>query len=78
MEHSLKTLHNKILQAAKRRDDTLRRQFAHTRAQAFPEGHPQERALGFVGFLNRFGPDLVDRLLSDLPLDPKHHILITP
>jgi|TARA_B100000315_G_scaffold147598_1_gene136566 bacillithiol biosynthesis cysteine-adding enzyme BshC len=78
MEHDLKTLHNKILQAAKRRDETLRRQFTRARAQAFPDGHPQERALGFVGFLNRFGPSLIDRLLSELPLDPAHHSLITP
>ena len=78
MEHDLKTLHNKILQAAKRRDETMRRQFSRARAQAFPEGHPQERALGFVGMLNRFGPGLIDRLLAELPLDPRQHALITP
>ncbi len=78
IEHDLKTLHNKILQAAKRRDETLRRQFTRARAQAFPDGHTQERALGFVGFLNRFGPSLIDRLLTELPLDPAHHTLITP
>jgi bacillithiol biosynthesis cysteine-adding enzyme BshC len=77
LEHELHALRGKIIQAAKRRDDTLRRQFTRTRAQAFPGGHPQERVVGFVGFLNKYGPALVDRLLEDLPLDPTRHWIIT-
>ena len=42
MEHELETLYAKVLQAAKRRDETLRRQFTHVQAQAFPGGQPQE------------------------------------
>ena len=78
MEKDLKTLHHKVLQAAKRRDETLRRQFTRARTQAFPDGHPQERTLGSIGFLNRYGPGLVERLLAELPLDPSHHWLIVP
>ena len=48
MQHDLKTLHNKMIQAAKRRDETLRRQFMQARALAFPNGHAQERTIGFV------------------------------
>ena len=77
MERDLRTLHNKVLHAAKRRDETLRRQFGHARALAFPDGNPQERTLGFVYFLNRYGPPLVDQLAADLPLDPRHHWVIT-
>lgn len=77
MEHDLKALHNKIIQAAKRRDETLRRQFARAQAQAFPLGHPQERTLAVVYFLNRYGPALVDRLLEDLPLEPGYHWVLT-
>ncbi|MGE4053633.1 MAG: bacillithiol biosynthesis cysteine-adding enzyme BshC, partial [Vicinamibacterales bacterium] len=47
MQHDLETLHGKILQAAKRRDETLRRQFLRTRALAFPGGEAQERTIGF-------------------------------
>ena len=36
MQHDLQTLHGKMIQAAKRRDETLRRQFMRTRALAFP------------------------------------------
>jgi bacillithiol synthase len=77
MEHDLRTLHGKIIQAAKRRDETLRRQFTRAQAQAFPGGEPQERALGGVFFLNRYGEALVDRLLADLPLEAGQHYVLT-
>lgn len=77
MQHQLRTLHEKMLHAAKRRDDTLRRQFAKARAQAFPDGEPQERAIGFVYFLNRYGPALVERLHAELPLDMGTHWVLT-
>jgi uncharacterized protein YllA (UPF0747 family) len=77
MEHELSTLHTKILQAAKRRDETLRRQFVHVRAQAFPQGQPQERAVGGISFLNRYGPALITRLLEELPVDSGTHWVVT-
>ena len=77
MEHELHTLQDKIIRAAKRRDGTLRRQYLHARAQTFPDGQPQERTLGCVYFLNRYGPALVERLHEDLPLDLGRHWVIT-
>jgi bacillithiol synthase len=77
MEHDLRSLQSKVIQAAKRRDDTLRRQFTRAQVQIFPLGHPQERTLGFVFFLNRYGPVLVDRLLQDLPLEMGRHWMLT-
>lgn len=77
MEHDLQTLHNKIIQAAKRRDETLRRQFARAQSLAFPMGHPQERTLGAVHFLNHYGPALVDVLMSELSPDLGSHVLLT-
>ena len=77
MERDLRNLRGKIIQAAKRRDDTLRRQFHRARAQSFPHGEPQERKVGFVYFLNRYGPALIERLMAELPLDPRHHWLLT-
>jgi bacillithiol biosynthesis cysteine-adding enzyme BshC len=73
MSDDLKKLHAKIIQGAKRKDDTLRRQFKHAQAQAFPGGGPQEREIGFVYFLNKYGPGLVDRLGEELPLDMGLH-----
>lgn len=77
MQHDLRTLHNKVIQAAKRRDETLRRQFQRAQALTFPNGHPQEREVGFIWFTNRYGPALVDRLLEDLPLDMGRHWVLT-
>jgi uncharacterized protein YllA (UPF0747 family) len=77
MEHDLRALEGKVIQAAKRRDETLRRQFLRAQAQIFPNGHLQERTLGVVFFLNRYGPALVDRLLEELPLEMGKHWVIT-
>ena len=77
MEHDLRGLHNKVIQAAKKRDETLRRQFSRAQTQIFPLGHPQERTLAVVFFLNRYGPALVDRLLQELPLELGQHWIIT-
>jgi len=76
MAHEMQGLRTKVLHAAKRRDDVLRRQYARTRDQAFPGGHAQERAIAWVAFLNRYGPDLVDRLLDELPLDASRHWIL--
>ena len=77
MEHELRALHSKMIQAAKKRDETLRRQFIRAKAQAFPDGEPQERALATVFFLNRYGPALVDRLLEELPVDMGRHWVLS-
>ena len=82
MTHELSTLQQKVVQAAKRRDDTLRRQFERARGMAFPGGEPQERALGLVWLLNRVGPSLVEILERDLPVDlsrpvPNQHYVLS-
>lgn len=77
MEHELRSLHSKVIHAAKKRDETLRRQFRRAQAQAFPHGHPQERTLAVVYFLNKYGPGVVDLLLEELPIELGHHWLVT-
>jgi bacillithiol biosynthesis cysteine-adding enzyme BshC len=77
MQRDLQTLQGKMIQAAKRRDETLRRQFIHARAMAFPGGHAQERTIGFVSFLNQYGPALVNRLDEELPVDLGRHWIVT-
>ncbi len=76
MRDDLKKLHGKIIQAAKRKDDTLRRQFTHARSQAFPGGHPQEREISGVSFLNAHGAALVERLHDELTLEMGTHWVI--
>lgn len=77
MRETLRNLQTKIVHAAKRKDETLRRQFHRTRALTFPHGDPQERALTLVFFLNRYGLRLADRLLSVLPLETDQHYVLT-
>ena len=77
MQDDLKKLQGKIIQAAKRKDETLKRQFRHAQAQVFPAGHPQEREVGFVYFLNKYGPVLIERLADDLPMDMGQHWVVT-
>jgi bacillithiol biosynthesis cysteine-adding enzyme BshC len=77
MQDTLKTLHSKIIQASKKKDETLRRQFTRTQALAFPAGEPQERIVDLPFFVNRYGQAVVDRLLDQLPLDMgKHYVLV--
>jgi bacillithiol synthase len=76
MQHDLETLHGKLVQAAKRRNETLRRQFLRARALTFPNGHPQERVIGFVSFLNQYGPALIERLDEEIPLDIGRHWIV--
>ncbi len=76
MERDLKNLRNKVVQAAKRRDQTLRRQFARAQTQLFPSGTPQERTIAGLFFLNRYGPALIDRLVTDPTLDTRHHWVV--
>jgi bacillithiol biosynthesis cysteine-adding enzyme BshC len=74
--HELQGLHAKIISAAKRRHDTLRRQFAHAQHLAFPGGNPQERVLCLAWYMNRFGPALVPRLYECLPIEGGKHWLL--
>lgn len=74
--HELQGLHGKVITAAKRRHDTLRRQFAHAQHLAFPGGHPQERVLCLAWYMNRFGPALVPRLYECLPAEGGKHWLL--
>jgi uncharacterized protein YllA (UPF0747 family) len=77
IQHDMQALRGKILQAAKRRDETLRRQFSNVRTQAFPGGAPQERQVGFIVFLNKYGPALIERLSAELPLESGMHWILT-
>lgn len=77
MERDFRNLRNKVIQAVKRRDQTLRRQFARSQTQLFPNGTPQERALSGVHFLNRYGPALIEHLVKDPRLNTTHHWVIS-
>ncbi len=78
MRDTVRTLQNKIVQASKKKDETLRRQFSRTQALAFPGGQPQERVLNVAFFVNRYGLDLGSRLITLLPRHCDEHYVIVP
>ena len=76
MEHELEGLGGKVLQAAKRRDETLRRQFTHAQAQAFPDGEPQERAIGCVSLPEPLRTGAGDPAARGDPVDGGQHWVV--
>ncbi len=78
MRETVKNLQGKIVQAAKKKNDTVRRQFIRTQALLFPHGHAQERFLNVAFFINRYGPDLGARLIDALPLEADRHYIVVP
>ena len=78
MRETVKNLQGKILQASKKKDETLRRQFIRTRTLTFPDGQPQERLLSVAYFINRYGFDLGTRLVEGLPVTADSHFVVVP
>ena len=54
----------KILQAVRRRSETLIQQLDKARTHLFPRGVPQERVVSPFYYLARYGPELLDELLA--------------
>ena len=78
MEHELRSLQSKVIQAAKKRDETLRRQFTRAQAPGVPAAATRRSARSAsVYFLNGTVPALVDQLLEELPLDLGQHWVLT-
>jgi bacillithiol biosynthesis cysteine-adding enzyme BshC len=78
MRETVKNLQGKIVQAAKKKDETVRRQFIRTQALLFPNGHPQERFLNVAFFINRYGPEFGARLVDALPSAADRHYIVVP
>lgn len=76
LDHEMRSLRAKVIQASKRRHDTLRRQFIRTQSLTFPGGHAQERTICVAWFMNRYGPALVPRLYEVLRTEPGRHWLL--
>ena len=57
-------LERRLLAAVKRRETDVMHQIATARGSLYPHGTRQERKLAFVPFLARYGPALVEQMLS--------------
>ncbi|HWL41140.1 MAG TPA: bacillithiol biosynthesis BshC [Gemmatimonadaceae bacterium] len=55
----------RLISGAKRRHADVMQEIATARGSLWPFGNPQERVLNFVPFLARYGPALIDDMLSE-------------
>ncbi len=69
MLHRLQRLERRYQAAIKRRDEQSRADVTTARASLYPDGMSQERALGFVPFLARYGTPL----LADMRVHASRH-----
>jgi uncharacterized protein YllA (UPF0747 family) len=76
LQDTVATLQSKVIQAAKKKDETLRRQLVRAQTLVCPDGVPQERALSALYSLDRHGPALCDRLLELDPRSPSRHYVL--
>ncbi len=60
--HRLQRAERRLLAAAKRRDERIRRDLAVAAAALFPRGQRQERMLNFVPMLTRCGDELIAQM----------------
>lgn len=70
--HSLREAHRaerRILRALKRREHLLVEQLRRVSAHLHPAGAPQERTLGPLPLVARYGPDIVERIARSLDID---------
>jgi bacillithiol biosynthesis cysteine-adding enzyme BshC len=65
MAHRLDRMERRLLAAVKRREANEMQKIATARASLFPHGVRQERKLAFIVFLARYGPALIEQMLSE-------------
>ncbi len=70
-------LKRRVLKAEKRKRDALRSTLVRAKAQLFPNGALQERALSSVYFFSRYGPAFQETLTRALSLDSSKHQVIS-
>jgi uncharacterized protein YllA (UPF0747 family) len=76
INHQLKAVRKKLLQARRARDETLRRRAARLSDALYPQGRLQERVYNIIPFLARHGTGLIGDL-DALEIEPWQHHLIT-
>ena len=76
---ALGALEKKIVRAVKQRNETAWSQLAKAQANLWPGGKPQERVLGPLHYLMRYGPDFAVRVLDELrPITEAGHLAPAP
>ncbi len=76
-EHALDKLRQKLLRSVKQQEETGLRRLRQVSEHLFPDGHLQERHLGWVHLWVRYGPDFPARLLDIVAAHPggRHEVV---
>ncbi len=75
VQHEGRELEKKLMQVWKRRQEESVSQIRRAAGHLFPQGGLQERTLSVIGFLARYGPDLMSRLRDSLGA-PGTHVIV--
>ncbi|HDS01208.1 MAG TPA: bacillithiol biosynthesis cysteine-adding enzyme BshC [candidate division Zixibacteria bacterium] len=73
VDYELKSLQEKIVKAYKKKNDNVVRAVQKCADFVFPEASLQERHLNVLTFINKYGPDFIDRISEHLKLDAYDH-----
>jgi len=76
MTQTLTNFENRVLKARKEKESLRTEHLDQIHRAFFPEDMPQERYLGIIYFLNKFGPDFIDYLYKNLDSDTFDHQVI--
>ncbi len=71
--NSLDELKRKAEEAQNKRYDVTLRQIDKAATILFPESNLQERILNFTYFVNKYGPDFLNRLYNEIQIDKFEH-----
>ncbi len=73
VDYELRSLQEKIVKAYKKKNDDIVRAVQKCADFAFPEASLQERHLNVLTFMNKYGPEFIDRISENLNLDAYDH-----
>ncbi len=66
----------KAIDSQKRKYETTLRQIDKLSSTLFPNGTLQEREINFVYFVNKYGPDILDKIFDEIEINKFEHQII--
>jgi len=76
IRQTLDNLENRLIKVKEQKEGKLTNHLQQIHIALFPQDNPQERFLSVVYFLNKFGPEFIDKLYSGLELENFDHQLL--
>jgi bacillithiol biosynthesis cysteine-adding enzyme BshC len=77
IDQNIALLKEKAMAAQKRRNEAAVRQVERSANALLPAGGLQERELNILYFMNKYGPELIQRISSDLDIHAFSHQILT-